>query len=315
MAIKRIDISALAARAAQENEDAAYVASTVTENENMTAEQRANIEKLAAAGDAEAQEALEFIDEAREATFTDALVREKHFRNVILTLPDEPTLDPDRVLMLLFSGISKRMKVRTGRDSVEIKPASPLFRVFDNRNQARKYTKQPIRIPHAFRRADAKGVRRISARGVDYVVPATVLDNGAFDAMKKVLESMPAHFFAWFGKSTNLPRTRDIVWNALHMLPDSMVLDQVWFGRIFEPNGEGTFKRIENGQLYVRFNLSDNEIFLTPATEQSHEFINKLKRLNGIAADPAVAQQMQNKDGGIFGALAELRDKLAADKK
>ncbi len=281
-------ITELVAKAQQRQDESKAIAANAIVGENLTDEDRAYLESEAKHGATQAErdemaQALHDLEEAREMTFTDPIVRAAFFRARMAALAAEESPIPEVVLATMFSMQATRMRTKQG-----IKDAAPILALWKTWRDAQRHDKHPIVQPASQRKHARKGNGEFfAARGQNFLVPVSVLDREAFGQLKGLLKRMPAVLAAWL--ASNKTGVRQAAWFALHFLPGAQMLDTVWFGRMFAEQ-DGIIRRHDtgviktpnpNGKSYLRFELSPNEILVAEESEESRAVIDALKVLAG----------------------------------
>lgn len=281
----------LAAKARQQHEEGTIIAGNALQGETLTEADRVYMENFInnpTTSPAERDEvvlALRDMEEAREMTFTDAIVRAAFFRGRIAALAAEESPLPEMVLATMFSAQATRMRTKQG-----IQKTIPILAVWNSWRDAQRHDKHPIVQPASQRKRARNGHGRefFAARGQNFLVPASIIDREAFEQLKGLLKRMPAVLAAWLPSSeTGLHQA---TWFALHFLPGAQMLDTTWFKRMFEDK-DGTLKRRDNGgKTYLRFDLSPNEILVVEESEDSRAVVDALKAMVSTSHDTGAAK-------------------------
>lgn len=265
-------LAELAAGAMQAQAAGEETAEVALQGEELTAAERAAIEKDALGGNEESREALQYLDEAKEAIFVDAFARAGYSRGRIAQIHADPHPHPETVLATIFSALSAKMRVRGAAP----KSAIPLLKAHRSRREAQLYVKSPIVFPASFRKNVGDKGEVIAARGENYLAPMTSADREVFVQVRNILAKMPEVFTAWVEDGHR--NLRSALWLGLHFMPGGQVLDKTWISRTLKDEG-GVLKHLANGRAYLRFDLSGNEILILEDSDLARRVMDRFKVL------------------------------------
>jgi hypothetical protein len=266
----------LAAKARTMQAAGAQHADLALVGEVLTVEDRTAIQQLALSGDGEAARELEQLDGAEIAIFTDAFARNAYLRKQVAQLAKDDAPNLDEVISRLFALQAKTMPAKKG----QMLPAIPLLTVHRRFQDAKKHLcgDQPIVLFEAWRKSKGKKDEHIEARTEQYLVPATALDRETFRQFKQILAKAADVLTAQLDDGATMT-LRQIVWYAVHFLPQSQIMTPKWLGRIFDKQEDGSWKHRNNHRNYLRFDLSGHEVYLVPKSDRASRLMEQLKAI------------------------------------
>jgi|GEM_PF-7062302 len=244
--------------------------------EVLTPEDRAAIQQLAQSGNEEAARELEQLDGAEIAIFTDPFARNAYLRKQVELLAKEDSPGLDEVIARLFALQAQTMPGKHGK----MLPAIPLLVTHARERDAKKQLcgEQPIVLVKASRKNRGRKDEHIDARIEQYLAPATVVDRQTFRLFKLVLTKAAEVLITRLDNAEKM-NLRQVVWYAVHLVPQSQVVSPKWADRILEKRADGTFERRDTRQSYLRFELSTHEIYIVPKNDRTERLMEQLKAL------------------------------------
>ncbi len=271
----RKSIAELAAEARQRSEASQETASLALEAQDLSAEDRAHM-TLASVDNDEISQALKDIDIAGQAITSDPMVRHKFLTAQIAILAGEEKPDPEVVLSRLFSALAQHLPKTPGNDDPG--KAIPLFKSWDNRDDARKHCvgTAPISLTNMFRKGRKDTIKSGRRR---FLSPCTVLDRDAFNQMRDLLNRSTDYLVERLDNNASI-KLRDAVWLAANLVVDSEMASSQWMERMYSPGeNQDKVEHKKNGRAYYHFVLSNEEHFLLPLGERSKRLFDQLKAL------------------------------------
>jgi hypothetical protein len=263
----------LAAKARQMQNEGVALAAKAIEGEVLSGEDRGLIEQLAISGNEDAARELEQLNGAEIAIFSDGFARNAYLRQQVAMLADEKNPDLDLVISRLYALQAKTMPWRGGMLS-----AIPLLNVYEKWRDAAKHHNKPIILTDASRKNRGKNNEHIDARFQRYLVPATTLDREVFAQLKDILAKASQVLISRLDNAEGMT-ARQVVWYALHFLPESLVMSPTWVRRVFEPENNGLLEHRDSRTLYMSFELSGHETFLMAKSTRAELLMQQLKAL------------------------------------
>ena len=278
--MKKISLAELAQSATAAQQTGETHGALAAEGATMDSMSLANIEKAAMAGDEQYRQAIDYLKEAREATFTDPFARQSYFKELIVRLNNQDHVDPENVLATFFSALGTKINVR-GEKGKEVRPAIPLFRKFDERREAQKFLGKnvlPIRVVDSDRKEHGGSREHITGDHFRFLAPTTVAEIECYESLRQLLVRMPQVLADYFEVQDNFD-VRQAVWLTLNLVPGARVFHPGAVKRIFEDKGD--YLEHKSGGSFVKFELSSHECLVIDNTANNCRIVARLVVFEG----------------------------------